>query len=140
MCPYVASYISLCYVLYPYFTSYMSLCYVLYVFTLHPIILQYDYKFISSGGCTSIQPDGGSLSVGVPLFVLSSAVLPNVSVFAFSVSVFVLSVPVFVFSAFILSILLPSTPMFFCSKRSGNVPPFPTICLRRASSASFVLI
>ena len=47
--------------------------------------LQYDYKFISSGGCTSIQPDGGSLSVGVPLFVLSSAVLPNMSVFVFSV-------------------------------------------------------
>ena len=73
--------------------------------------LQYDYKFISSGGCTSVLPDGGSLSVGVPLFVLSSAVLPNVSVFAFSVS-----------------------------KRSGNVPPFPSISLRRASSASFVLI
>lgn len=47
--------------------------------------LQYDYKFISSGGCTSVLPDGGSLSVGVPLFVLSSAVLPDVSVFAFSV-------------------------------------------------------
>lgn len=49
------------------------------------LILQYDYKFIFSGGCTSVLPDGGSLSVGVPLFVLSSAVLPNVSVFAFSV-------------------------------------------------------
>lgn len=48
--------------------------------------LQYDYKFIFSGGCTSVLPDGGSLSVGVSLFVLSSAVLPNVSVFAFSVS------------------------------------------------------
>lgn len=48
------------------------------------LILQYDYKFISSGGCTSVLPDGGSLSVGVPLFVLSSAVLPNV--FAFSIS------------------------------------------------------
>lgn len=45
--------------------------------------LQYDCKFISSGGCTSVLPDGGSLSVGVSLFVLSSAVLPNV--FAFSV-------------------------------------------------------
>lgn len=73
--------------------------------------LLYDCKFISSGGCTSVLPDGGSLSVGVPLFVLSSAVLPNVSVFAFSVS-----------------------------KRSGNVPPFPAISLRRASNASFVLI
>lgn len=47
--------------------------------------LQYDYKFISSGGCTSVLPDGGSLSVGVHLFVLSSAVLPDVSVFVFSV-------------------------------------------------------
>lgn len=47
--------------------------------------LQYDYKFISSSGCTSVLSDGGSLSVRVPLFVLSSAVLPNVSVFAFSV-------------------------------------------------------
>ena len=47
--------------------------------------LQYDCKFISSGGCTSVLPDGGSLSVGVPLFVLSSAVLPNMSVFVFSV-------------------------------------------------------
>lgn len=47
--------------------------------------LQYDYKFISSGGCTSVLPDGGSLNVGVPLFVLSSAVLPDVSVFVFSV-------------------------------------------------------
>ena len=84
-----------------------------------PYNLQYDYKFISSGGCTSVLPDGGSLSVGVPLFVLSSAVLPNVSVFAFSVSVFVLSVPVFVFSAFILSILLPSTPMFSVLKDPG---------------------
>lgn len=84
-----------------------------------PYNLQYDYKFISSGGCTSIQPDGDSLSVGVPLFVLSSAVLPNVSVFAFYVSVFVLSVPVFVFSAFILSILLPSTPMFSVLKDPG---------------------
>lgn len=50
--------------------------------------LQYDCKFIFSGGCTSVLPDGGSLSVGVTLFVLSSAVLPNVSVFAFSVYVF----------------------------------------------------
>ncbi len=47
--------------------------------------LQYDYKFISSGGCTSVLPDGGSLSVGVPLFLLSSAVLPDVSVFVLSV-------------------------------------------------------
>ena len=84
-----------------------------------PYNLQYDYKFIFSGGCTSVLPDGGSLSVGVTLFVLSSAVLPNVSVFAFSVSVFVLSVPVFVFSAFILSILLPSTPMFSVLKDPG---------------------
>lgn len=53
--------------------------------------LQYDCKFIFSGGCTSVLPDGGSLSVGVTLFVLSSAVLPNVSVFAFSVYVFVFS-------------------------------------------------
>ena len=98
-----------------------------------PYNLQYDYKFISSGGCTSVLPDGGSLIVGVPLFVLSSAVLPNLSVFAFSVSVlvlsvpvfvfsvpvFVLSVPVFVFSAFILSVLLPSTPMFSILKDPG---------------------
>ena len=90
-----------------YVMSYISLRYVLYVLMLRPICpyvapynLQYDYKFISSGGCTSVLPDGGSLSVGVPLFVLSSAVLPNVSMFAFSVSVLVLSVPVFVFSAF----------------------------------------
>lgn len=123
--------------------------------------LQYDYKFISSGGCTSVLPDDGSLSVGVPLFVLSSAVLPDVSVFVLSVSLFsfyisvlvflvllfMFSVPVFVFSSFfllfslsVLSVLLSSPPMFFCSKRSGNVPPFPAISLRRASNASFVLI
>ena len=112
--------------IYPYVMSYISLRYFLYVLMLRPIYpyvapynLQYDYKFISSGGCTFVLPDGGSLSVGVPLFVLSSAVLPNVSVFAFSVSVLVLSVPVFVFSAFILSILLPSTPMFSVLKDPG---------------------
>ena len=43
--------------------------------------------------------------MGVLLFVLSSAVLPNV--FAFSVPVFVLSVPVFVFSSFFLCFPLP---------------------------------
>jgi|GEM_PF-4962036 len=124
-----------------------------YILTLRPICpyvapynLQYDYKFISSGGCTSVLPDGGSLRVGVPLFVLSSAVLPNVSVFAFSLSVLVLSVPVFVFSAFfiVLSIYTVDFIAFhshvFCSKRSENVPPFPAISLRRASNASFVLI
>lgn len=85
--------------MFPYVASYIFLCCVLYILMLHHN-LQYDYKFIFSGGCTSVLPDGGSLSVGVPLFALSSAVLPNVSVFVFSVSVFVLSVPVFAFSAF----------------------------------------
>ena len=90
----------------------------------------------------------------VPLFVLSSAILPDVSVFVLSALVFVFSMLVFVFSvslfvsssffllfsAFILSVLLLYSPLLPRSKRSGNVPPFPAISLRRASSASFVLI